>query len=129
MKTSNSTDEERQSILDEILIRCSNLVLSSGSYTDLAKRWGCYPSTISRIWHAYCAARVAGSPINAGGPLLWPFMGDPSHAGSPMNGQRSRKAKNSGSRGEATQKLRRCLCKIARWFCVLPQSPASPGTW
>ncbi|ETK70764.1 hypothetical protein L915_21911 [Phytophthora nicotianae] len=60
MSKPNLTDIERKAIIDEFLKLSDNGVLPSGVYVKVSLKFGCEPTTVSRIWKRYAIAVAEG---------------------------------------------------------------------
>ncbi|ETP35123.1 hypothetical protein F442_16632 [Phytophthora nicotianae P10297] len=56
MSKPNLTDIERKAIIDELLKLSDNGVLPLGVYVKVSLKFGCAPTTVSRIWKRYAVA-------------------------------------------------------------------------
>ena len=58
----NLTDIERRGIYQQLLERTENGVLPCTAYREVARRFGCNPRTVKRVWLCGQASIAAGSP-------------------------------------------------------------------
>lgn len=59
-KRKNFTREEKEEVLRHLLAGSNNGVVKQGAYTEAAKKFGCCPETISRLWAKFDQQKKAG---------------------------------------------------------------------